>query len=94
MERELILNLFQKKIWQTSLELEYILHKKGRKVRMCQVYRFTHGEIPVHLFLAHQIEQSYVLPHVRNSHLTLVILPQAHPEFKCSFLTLVVEDIT
>ena len=41
-------------------------------------------------FLAHQIEKSYVLPHVRNSYITLVISPRSHPAFKCSFLTLVV----
>ena len=41
-------------------------------------------------FLAHQIEKSDVLPHVRNSYLTLVISPRSHPAFKCSFLTLVV----
>ena len=41
-------------------------------------------------FLAHQIETSYVLIYVRNSYLTLVISPQPHPAFKCSFLTLVV----
>ena len=28
------------------------------------------------IFLAHQIEKSYVLPHVRNSYLTLVISPR------------------
>ena len=33
------------------------------------------------IFLAHHIEKSYVLPHVRNSYFTLVISPQAHPEF-------------
>ena len=45
-----------------------------------------------YLFLAHQIEKSYILPHVRNvnSYLTLVISPRSHPAFKCSFLTLVV----
>ena len=42
------------------------------------------------VFLAHQIERSYILPHLRNSYLTLVISPQAHPVFKCSFLKLVV----
>ena len=45
-------------------------------------------------FLAHQIEKFYVLPHVRNSYLTLVISLQAHSAFKCSFLTLVVSDVT
>ena len=46
------------------------------------------------LFLAHQIEKSDVLPHVRNSYLTLVISPRSHPTFKCSFLTFVVKDVT
>ena len=41
-------------------------------------------------FLAHQMEKSYVLPHVRNSYLPLIISPRSHPVFKCSFLTLVV----
>ena len=41
-------------------------------------------------FLAHQIEKSSVLTHVRNSYLTLVISPRSHYAFKCSFLTLVV----
>ena len=36
-------------------------------------------------FLAHQIEKSYILPHVRNSYLTLVISPRSHPAFKFSF---------
>ena len=40
--------------------------------------------------LAHQIEKSYVLPHVRNSYPTLVISPRSHYALKCSFLTLVV----
>ena len=31
----------------------------------------------VSVFLAHQIEKSYVLPHVRNSYLTLVISPRS-----------------
>ena len=40
--------------------------------------------------LAHQIEKSYVLPHLINSYLTLVISPRSHSAFKYFFLTLVV----
>ena len=40
--------------------------------------------VPRQVFLAHQIEKSYILPHVRNSYPTLVISPRSHRAFKCS----------
>ena len=48
----------------------------------------TRGSSGRRVLLAHQIEKSDVLPHVRNSYLTLVISPRSHPTFKCSFFNI------